>query len=143
MCIRDSMRAESGSAPARGGSAFGKSLDLDDDIGPPGRMVSNPNLNRMDGVGLSPQALPVRMAPSRYGAKDAVPGASTARLRERLRGPLKLVALGIAIMAADFGYSQYSGELFAVGDVRPLWVAGPLVIAGIFTALMRIMQGTR
>jgi serine/threonine-protein kinase len=137
------MRAESGSAPARGGSAFGKSLDLDDDIGPPDRMVSNPNLNRMDGVGLSPQALPVRMAPSRYGAKDAVPGASTARLRERLRGPLKLVALGIAIMAADFGYSQYSGELFAVGDVRPLWVAGPLVIAGIFTALMRIMQGTR
>ena len=134
-------------APSGGALAYGKALDLDDDIGPPDRMVSNPNLNRMrgpmDGVGLSPQAPPIRTGPARYGARDAVPGAGTARMKERLRGPVKLVALGIAIMAADFGYSQYSGELFAVGDVRPLWIAGPLVIAGIFAALMRIMQGTR
>lgn len=54
-----------------------------------------------------------------------------------------LVALGIAVMAADFAYSQYSGELFSVGPVRPLWVAGPLVIAGIALALVRFVQNAR
>lgn len=141
------MRDERSAAPAFGGGAFGKTLDVDDEIGPPARMASNPNLNPMrgpmDGVGLSPQAPPVRAPAARYGALEPLPGASTAALKEKLRGPVKLVVLGIVIMIADFGYSQYSGELFAVGPVRPLWVAGPLVVLGIVAALMRIMQGTR
>ncbi len=135
------------SAPSAFGGGYGKSLDDDDEIGPPARMVSNPNLDPlrgpMTGVGLSPQAPPVRGPSVRYGAGVPLPGAGTAALKEKLRGPVKLVVLGIVIMVADFGYSQYSGELFAVGPVRPLWVAGPLVVLGIVSALMRIMQSTR
>lgn len=97
----------------------------------------------MDGIGLSPRAPPIRSAPARYGAMDPLPGASTRELKDRLRGPIQLVALGIAVMAADFAYSQYSGELFSVGPVRPLWVAGPLVIAGIALALVRFVQNAR
>ncbi|GMV17302.1 MAG: protein kinase [Polyangiaceae bacterium] len=120
------------------------SIDIADEIGPPDRMASAPSRQgHMDGIGLSPRAPPIRSAPARYGAMDPLPGASTRELKDRLRGPIQLVALGIAVMAADFAYSQYSGELFSVGPVRPLWVAGPLVIAGIALALVRFVQNAR
>lgn len=142
------MREAGASAVPRSPVASGGALlDIDDDIGPPARMASSPSLQSsrgpMDGVGLSPLAPPVRSPAARYGAMDPVPGASTAALKERLRGPVKLVVLGIAMMAADFAYSQYTGELFSLGPVRPLWVAGPLVVTGMLMALSRFVQGAR
>ena len=64
---------------------------------------------------------------------------SGSELRARLRGPVIWVLLGVAVMAFDFGYSSLNGELFAVGGVRPLWVAGPIVLLGIAAAFYRLL----
>lgn len=139
-------RDSSGGAVSSAGFGGGY-LEDPDEIGPPDRMAAAPQSlglgGPMDGIGLSPRSAPIRSGPARYGANDPMPGASTERLKERLRGPVQLVGVGILIMAADFAYSQYSGELFAVGPVRPLWVAGPLVVAGILLAVSRIAQQAR
>jgi hypothetical protein len=136
--------APSGLPPsAMGGGVF----DDDDMVGAPERMASAPNLSPMsgplDGVGLAPGAAPVRTAATRHAAAVPVRGASTAALKARLRGPVQMVGLGLLVMIGDFAYSQTTGELFSVGPVRPLWVAGPLVVVGILMALLRIMQGDR
>lgn len=139
--LRDASAASAAVPPSAMGGAV---IDVEDDIGPPQRMASSANARgHMEGVGLSPRAPPIRSPAARYGAMDPVPGAGTAALKERLRGPINLVVLGIAVMAADFAWSQYSGELFSIGPVRPLWVAGPLVVAGIVMALSRFVQGAR
>lgn len=141
--MREHDRAPAPMPPSAMGGAV---IDVGDEIGPPERMAPPTSSSRqgpLDGVGLSPRPLPIRSAPARYGAMDPLPGASTAQLKERLRGPIQLVVIGIVVMAGDFGYSQYTGELFSVGPVRPLWVAGPLVIAGILLALVRFVQGAK
>jgi hypothetical protein len=60
-------------------------------------------------------------------------------LRRAVRGPVQLAVLGIAIIAADFGYTQATGELFAPAGVRPLWIAGPIALLGIGLACWRVV----
>jgi len=125
-------------------SLGGSMIDDPDELGAPPRMLQSSSRNQMDGIGLTPRAAPLRSPPpARYGAMAPLPGSGTAELKARLRGPIQLVVLGILMMAADFAYSNFTGELFSIGPVRPLWVAGPLVVLGLVLALLRFLQQAR
>jgi len=89
-------------------------------------------------------AAPVRprrdatLAPSglaRRGEQERAAG----DLRRALRGPVRIAVLGIAIIAADFGYTHVTGEILAPGGVRPLWIAGPIALLGIGLACWRVV----
>jgi hypothetical protein len=65
---------------------------------------------------------------------------SAYELRQRVRGPVKLVFLGILIGVGDYAYAEVTGELLRVGPAGPLWLAGPLVIWGIGLGVVRLMR---
>jgi hypothetical protein len=54
--------------------------------------------------------------------------------------PLKLVGAGVVLMSLDWIYHQLTGELVAIGPARTMWLAGPLVIAGLILLLNRLIQ---
>jgi serine/threonine protein kinase len=125
----------------------GTMLEDDLETGPP---LRSPGSNRgmasyghLDGIGVSPRAAPIRSQAARYGAHDPLPGAGTRMLKERLRGPIQLIAFGMLVMIADFVYASQTGELVRLGPVRPLWVAGPIVVIGIGATIWRLMQSAR
>ncbi len=95
-------------------------------------------LAELDGVGLSPRPLPARVRPARaVGGFQEQP--SSSELRARLRGPVRWVLLGVVVMAGDFAYASVNGELLQVSGVRPLWIAGPIVVLGIGAAFYRLL----
>ena len=61
-----------------------------------------------------------------------------ASLRERLRTPITLVSAAIALTLADVIYTRTTGELFTLASFRPLWITGPLALAGVGLACWRI-----
>lgn len=71
----------------------------------------------------------------------AAPGESRggSSMAARLRGPMVALVCGIGVMAADYAYAAFAGEPFALGPVRPFWIAGPLVVAGIALAVLRML----
>lgn len=94
----------------------------------------------LDGVGITPGvAAPIRprIASTAYVERQS----SSAQIRERLRGPVRWVLFGTLLMAADFAYAATTGELFQIAGVRPLWVAGPIVVLGILSAVWRLVRG--
>jgi serine/threonine-protein kinase len=95
----------------------------------------------LDGVGVSPRVQPVRAPIARYAAVDEPEsGLSAYELRQRLRGPVKLVFLGIVIGIGDYAYTEITGELLRFGPAGPMWLAGPLVILGIGIGVARLMR---
>jgi serine/threonine-protein kinase len=130
-----------GPGAAAASSAIGGGLVDDElEVSVRGVPMAQPTRGSLDGIGLSPRPVPVRPPVARYGARDPGPGPSTAMVKERLRGPIKLVIVGILVMAGDFAYSEYTGELLRFGPVRPLWIAGPIVVLGIAAAFVRLFQ---
>ncbi len=80
-------------------------------------------------------------APPRLRPAPVAPAATTGyEVRQRLAGPLKWVFFGVAIMAADFAHVHFTGDLFAVGPVRPIYVAGPMVLIGLLFAFGRLVR---
>ena len=142
------LRRDSGDEPPISASALGRAL-LDDESGHERPARSGPSRRAislavpLDGLGMSPRAIPARMPSARHGGFEPAPGAGTAALKEKLRGPIKLVLLGMLVMIGDFVYAQVTGELLAYGSIRPLYVAGPLVIAGLALAFVRFLREAR
>ena len=139
-----------GSGPAQ--MAFGGAMLEDEDsmglgrgqpVASPARAPISLGTGPMDGVGVSPRTVPLRPQAARYGARDPLPGASTRALKERLRGPIQLVGLGMLVMIADSVYASQTGELIRLGPVRPLWVAGPLIVIGVAMTVWRFVQQAR
>jgi serine/threonine-protein kinase len=62
-------------------------------------------------------------------------------VKERLVAPLGLVALGSLVAGGGWAYQMSTGEVFAVGPIRPLFVAGPLVLLGLLLAGQRLFSG--
>jgi serine/threonine protein kinase len=58
----------------------------------------------------------------------------------RMVPALRLIGLGILIMALDVGYASFNGEAFSVGPVRALWIAGPLVGFGLVRLLLSLAR---
>ena len=52
----------------------------------------------------------------------------------------KLIGAGMLVGIAGVAYAEFTGETFAIGPVQPLFIAGPLVIAGVLIALVRFFQ---
>jgi len=49
------------------------------------------------------------------------------------------LVLAVVLSAADWGYTQKTGELLQVGPARPMWVAGPLALAAVALACWRLI----
>ena len=60
-------------------------------------------------------------------------------LRAILRAPLLLMGLAVAVSVADWGYTRATGEMLALGTMRPSWIAIPLAVIGIGLACYRIV----
>lgn len=56
-----------------------------------------------------------------------------------LRGPLWLVVTAILLSGTDWIYTRHTGELFHIGTVRPVWIAGPLALIGVGLACWRLI----
>ena len=48
--------------------------------------------------------------------------------------------MAITISVADWGYTQATGDIFAIGTVRPAWIAGPIALVGVGLACFRIVS---
>jgi len=126
-----------------GGTMLEDDLETGPPLRTPGSSRGMASYGQLDGIGVSPRSPPIRSQSARYGAHDPLPGAGTRMLKERLRGPIQLIAFGMLVMIADFVYANQTGELIRLGPVRPLWVAGPIVVLGIGAVIWRFMQSAR
>jgi serine/threonine-protein kinase len=72
-------------------------------------------------------------------AEEAAPSRDFGHLREQMSVPLKLLLVGLTVSAGDWLYTSRTGELLAVGNVRPVWIAGPLVLIGLGLACWRLI----
>jgi serine/threonine-protein kinase len=59
-----------------------------------------------------------------------------------LSTPIKLFAASVALMATDYVYASYTGEVLRLGPARMLWVAGPLALLGVIVLLQRLLSVT-
>lgn len=95
-------------------------LVLDDDVAP---------------VRTSPRA----RAPQPIATYVAVRPSLPPRLTD-LQGPIKILLFAVALMAADFAYARYTGEVFQIGPVRTLWIAGPIALYGAVMLVAKLLR---
>ena len=62
-----------------------------------------------------------------------------AEIRDRLRGPLLIVGIAVAIAMVDLFVANTQGQLLRIEGVRPLWVAAPLAVVGVAMAFWRLL----
>lgn len=124
--------------PASSGAALfgGKELDEPEDSAPlhlADSVVPPPRTSGPPPVSSLPR-------PPRVGVALSVPVSvePTASLKGRLRGPITLVVLAIAIGAVDFIYTAVMGASLALGPVRASYVAAPLALAGLALVATRL-----
>ena len=98
------------------------------------------SLDELPGVGLSPKALPHH--PRRIARVPlqvpAVP--KTRDVLSRFAVPLRWIGLGVVVMIADYIHSLLTGELFSIASVRPIWVAGPIVLLAVLSIVFRLIH---
>jgi len=61
-------------------------------------------------------------------------------LLHEVRGPLKLLALAVGIMALDWGYTVMNGATFQLGPVRAFWIAAPLAVWALAKLLFQLFE---
>lgn len=61
-------------------------------------------------------------------------------LLQELRGPLKLLALAVCIMALDWGYTLMTGVTFQLGPARAFWIAAPLAVWALVKLLFQLFE---
>ena len=125
-------------------------IDLEADLAPPSRAapVSSRELElpqvafetaisprRVDTVARRPGISPVAR-PAPLGRVDEPEPMS---LRDRLRAPLGLLALAIAVSAVEIAYTRLTGIPLMLGPIRPFWIAAPLAIGGLGFMLWRFI----
>jgi eukaryotic-like serine/threonine-protein kinase len=85
-------------------------------------------------------ARPALLTASQQLGTMAAPGQrDLAALRERLRTPGKLIFVAIAVTLADVIYTRSTGDIFALGSFRPVWITAPLALVGVGLACWRIL----
>jgi serine/threonine-protein kinase len=86
--------------------------------------------------------VPFELATPEPRRQGTLATAQPSRLRDlpSLRGPIQLIVLGLAVSVGDWFYTQQTGEILAVATIRPVWVAGPLVLLGIGMACWRFIS---
>ncbi|MEJ7732698.1 MAG: protein kinase [Polyangiaceae bacterium] len=95
---------------------------------------------------------PMAVAGPRPGARSLVQqhlreaGSQLAELddlRERLRLPMALIGVALAITFLDVALAHLASTSLSFGPFRPWWVTGPLGIAGVGLTVYRIFMGGR
>jgi serine/threonine protein kinase len=127
--------------PAAGdpNALFGKSFDFDEDFGT-GAIGTAGSRGGKIGLDLPGGALPPR-APIPSASAFVPHYVRTAAARKlELGGPLKLVALAVALMAGDWAYAAFTGEILHYGPARMLWVAGPILGIGVVQLGQRLLS---
>ena len=66
-------------------------------------------------------------------------GGEAAGLHARLRGPVLVLLIALAIALTDTLYNKLTEAQLMVGPVRPLWVASPLAVFGVAFTLWRLI----
>lgn len=94
-------------------------------------------------------AEPSRARSGPTGSGSGPRAAATAAVRDqqprfpglgaRLRAPIQIVVVALLLSAADWGYTQKTGDLLSVAGVRPLWIAGPLALLGVGLSVWRFI----
>ena len=84
---------------------------------------------------------PGRSVQARPRIGSAVGYGTTGRRESKLDigGPVKLCAFAVALMAFDWGYSSFTGEVLRLGPARMVWLAGPLAVLGAIQLLTRLL----
>lgn len=59
---------------------------------------------------------------------------------DRFGAPAWLIALALAIGGADIVYTQMTGQRFALGPIRPFYLAAPMAVFGIVLLLIRLFD---
>ncbi|HVW24198.1 MAG TPA: serine/threonine-protein kinase [Polyangiaceae bacterium] len=112
---------------------FGATLEAPDDVGPALRLkTSAPPAVRARG----PASL-ARPIVARTTSELVRPGYGKKQLG--LAGPLKLLAVAMAMMAGDYAYAAAYGEHLRFGPARVFWVAGPIAAIGTVLLLVRLL----
>jgi eukaryotic-like serine/threonine-protein kinase len=60
-------------------------------------------------------------------------------LRERLKAPLSILLVSLAVALVAFGFQKITGNPLLLGPVRPTWIAGPLALFGVGFLLFRLI----
>jgi serine/threonine-protein kinase len=103
---------------------------------------------------LQTETPPTRMQPMMGAPMTAAmaqarlrPGRYSRRLSEKfqsgdlgLGAPLKLFGAAVALMAGDYVYASFTGEVLRVGPARMLWIAGPLAVLGVIVLIQRLLS---
>ncbi|HEX7671641.1 MAG TPA: serine/threonine-protein kinase [Polyangiaceae bacterium] len=127
--------------PAAGdpNALVGKSFDFDDDLDGGALETAGGRGGRI-GLDLQGGAPPPRAPMSSASAFVPRYVQTPAARRLELGGPLKLVALAVALMAGDWGYAAFTGEILHYGPVRMLWIAGPILGIGVVKLGQRLLS---
>ncbi len=72
-----------------------------------------------------------------------IPASDGGSLGRRLRAPGVLVGLAILITIVDLAVARITGEVLMFGPLRPAWIAGPLLLAGVGLAFQRLAAHER
>ena len=112
-------------APSRPGAPSGP--------GTPPRVPVAPAPGRFD-----PATASVHRPPTGWPSLQTRP-AEGRELRNRLRAPLGILLLALAIATLPVGYQKVTGEELTFGGVRPFWLAAPLALLGVGFTLWRLM----
>jgi len=93
-------------------------------------------------AGLGSQARPRSLRPGAPGVRAHVVRVGGPSIAARLRVPLGLIGLGSAVAGAGWAYHLVVGEPLLGGAVRPLFVAGPLVVVGLILVVLRLFAAS-
>ena len=52
-------------------------------------------------------------------------------IRGKITLPLQLVAVAVLLSLGDFAYTRFTGQIFSLGPIRSVYIAGPLALAGL------------
>jgi hypothetical protein len=86
--------------------------------------------------------VPIELAAPQQRRPGTLATAEPSRMRDlpSLRGPIQIMVIGLAVSLGDWIYTQQTGEILAVASIRPVWIAGPLVLLGIGMACWRFIS---
>ncbi len=141
--------AVSSKRPFTMGSDLELSLPVDSSRGSNPRLSPRPPAPQTGELELSPMpprpgSAPVLPRPAPHGGNLPTPprseeSAAMQRLSARIRGPLFVLLLAIAISATEIAYTRITGTPLMLGPVRPFWIAAPLALFGVAFTFWRFM----
>jgi eukaryotic-like serine/threonine-protein kinase len=118
---------------------------LDFDLNLPPRLDARPlPLSSIGTPGLPPPA-GFQLAPGSMHRPDLAPIRPHRRrerqeVSERLRAPLGILLLALAVASSEIGYHRFIGGELTFGGVRPFYIAAPLALLGVGFTLWRLME---